>query len=308
MAYPFNINKLDTEIISAIHQYEPYKTDAIIEKIIERKGLKDAESYLALAFFTWSAAGITEFDEDILQFGREALEILNPVLDKEPNHKGANSLKKEIEKAIKKSEKTQLKLEKYNKIPEDKLSLFDAEELAFFLSDNKKDPTSKQKEFRLWYRLYKEQPDEKTSDSGETYYGYNYYYLNNAANALWQAGEKEQARVLFLELLNWKTQRDIDLYDATATIIQNLLMEAVEKNDLVEFRRLIESLDKHYSSRTNKPVFYTVYADKIFDFAIKKNDTSSVKYLLEHIMHERTDRSMDEKTKKNMKAAKEMIK
>lgn len=288
---PFDIEKLDIDIQKSIKEFDYYSTSNEIERIIEEKQLTDANSLLSLAYYNWLDAMATENDGDIVDFGGRALAILNTILVKEPQHKSAIKLKKYIEKRIEKVKRAAKKLDKFYKIPIEELSIEQAKDFAYALSDFKTDKISKELECKLWIRLYDETPEYEDFDK----YGLKFYYLCRITDVLWtDLKQIEAARAYINTVINWKTLRDIERY--TVQYYRNvgyLMVEAIENNNSQQFLHYIEILKqkcfemttiKKYDWQYYAPLFSEETTCKILQYALQLQDKDLVKYILEEMI------------------------
>lgn len=83
MAPPYSLKKLPAEVAAALKPYAPYATTAAVRTLVDGSASPDPEALLCLAFLEWQDGLTTDFDEDVLQFGAEALATLarHPALE-----------------------------------------------------------------------------------------------------------------------------------------------------------------------------------------------------------------------------------
>lgn len=286
---PFNIEKIDIDIQKAIEEFDYYSTSNEIERIIEEKQLTDSNSLLCLAYYNWLDA--MDNDGDIVSFGGGSLKIIDTIIEKEPKHKAALKLKKYIEKRIEKVKKAAKKLDKFYKIPVENLSLEQAKDFAFAISDFKTDKTSKELECNLWIRLYNETPEYEDFDK----YGLKFYYLCRITSVLWKdLKENETAREYINKVINWKTVRDIERYDVQYyRNVGYLIVEAIENNNVEGFINYIDILKqkclemtviKKYDWEYYAPIFSEETTCKILQYALQLQDKDLVKYIVEEMI------------------------
>lgn len=150
-----------------------YKKAINIKKHIEKNKLKDVNAFLCLASLEWQCGKITEFDEDIIDFGNDALNWLNKALGLDSSNEKIKKVILSVEKAISKSKKRYEKEIKY---------IQEAEKQS--IETLKNDPYLSEVAFFYYSRCEKSIENAK---KGFTYYSYLYereYNKNNNGESL----------------------------------------------------------------------------------------------------------------------------
>jgi hypothetical protein len=316
--YPFDVKKLPAGIRHAVEHFEFYTTSLAIEKIIASDNLSDSNALLCWAYFVWIDAMELQTGAEILSSGENALKIIAEILAKEPGHKPSLKLQKYINDEIKKVHKANKWYDQFHNTPVESLSLKEAEDLAFFLSDCANDEKFKEKEYQLWQRLYNEKPDVH-SEGGKAYYGFKFYYLCRISNVLWRdLGRFEEARPLLWQIINWPSVKDAALYSYNiSNAIQFLMLEAVEKRDEAEFIRLTELMIQKfevlnkYRSGLGKGkltlIIREVPAGKFLQFALEIGNVENIRSIMENFFAGEVVFIRDGRIKENMKKAKALV-
>ena len=253
MAPPYSPKKLPAEVAAALKPYAPYATTAVVRTLVDGSASPDPEALLCLAFLEWQDGLTTDFDEDVLQFGAEALATLarHPALEA---HTGATSLRREIDRRSKTARRAIKKIEKLAAVPEDQLHIEDAKELAFVILDNSgASPELLRKAHRLATRLVREVPDivlsQREDGAVEEFHGNHLYHSNHAATALWRAGDHDAARPLLRAVVEWPVDRDVILYSFAITECAEFLLEdAATRNDVAELARLLLHVQRRFEA------------------------------------------------------------
>ncbi len=317
--YPFDVKKLPAAIRSEVEHFQFYTTSVAIAKLIAAGDLSDSNTLLCWAYFTWIDAMAMQTGAEILSSGGSALKIIAEILEKEPGHKPSLKLQKYIQDEIKKVHKANKWYDKYHNIPVESLSLEEAEDFALFLSDCANDEKFKEKEYRLWLRLYNEKPDVAVDEKGEKFYGFKFYYLCRVANVLWRdLGRVEEARPLLWQIINWPSVKDAELYSYnTSSAIQFLLLEAVEKRNEAEFIRLTElmiskfgEINDYRRSRLKSKLTLIIReepAGKILEYALEVGNRENIRSIMDHFFAGEYVVIRDSKIKKNMEKARALI-
>ncbi len=318
--YPFDLRKLPAAIREEVEQFDFYSTSRAIEKIIAHDNLEDANTLLCWAYFVWIDAMAMQTGAEILSSGESALQIIAGILEKEPGHKPSLKLQKYIDGEMKKVHKANKWYDKFHDIPVARLSLKEAEDFAFFLSDCANDGKFKEKEYQLWERLYKERPDTYQDErSGETYYAFNFYYLCRMANVLWRDLKKhEEARPLLWQIINWPHVKDAELYPYNiSNAIQWLMLEAVEQRNAPEFGKLTdlmiskqEAINAYRVSIGKQPLKLIVReepAGKILQFALDTGNAANIRTVIDHFFAGEVVFIRDARIKENMRKAREVV-
>jgi hypothetical protein len=301
--------RLHPRLQHAFDRYQPYRTSETLEKILEEERLEDPDSKHCLAVCLWKDADATEFDEDYVSFGAEAEALLAEILAQEPTHAPSVKLCKKIASRVKKAQKAIDKLAAFEEVPEQELSLDEANEFAYFLSDNRSDPASKRKEHRLWMRLHEEKPDVVTSvDSDLVFIGHKFFYLGHAALALWESGDRKDALPLFDRLLTWPVDDDLREYDNVLSGLYELrLLEDVELDDRAAFDARIQQTKEHFE-RLNAPLYFAnTAADRLLTYAMEEVDHASLRTIVELLFEDRRARSMSKEVRGILAAARETL-
>ncbi|MGN7722178.1 hypothetical protein [Chitinophaga sp. 22620] len=318
--YPFDLKKLPADIRSAVEHFEFYTTSQAIAKSIAAGNLSDSNTLLCWAYFTWIDAMELQTGAEILSSGESALKIIGEILEKEPDHKPSLKLQKYIQDEIKKVHKANKWYDKFHDIPVEKLSLEEAEDFALFLSDCANDEKFKEKEYRLWQRLYNEKPDVRVEErTGRQYYGFKFYYLCRVASVLWRdLGRFEEARPLLWQVINWPSVKDAELYSYnTSNAIEFLLLEAVGKRDEAEFIRLTGLMVSkfgeinEYRRSAGKGELTLIIrenpAGKILEYALEIGNLENIRTIMDHFFAGKVVFIRDAKIKKNMEKARALI-
>lgn len=322
--YPFDLKKLPPAIRAEVENFEFYKTSLAIEKQIALDNLSDPNTLLCWAYFVWMDAMAMQTGAEILSNGESALKIITGILEKDPQNKPSLKLQKYINGEIKKVHKANKWFDKYHNVPIESLSLEEVEEFAYFLSDCANDERFKDKEYRLWLRLYNEKPDVHQEErngvlAGKEYYGFKFYYLCRLSNVLWEDLRRfEEARPLLWQVINWPNVKDAELYSYNiSTAIQYLMLESIEKRDEAEFVRLTELMIEkfgeinQYRSSCGKSeltlIIREVSAGKILQFALDIGNVSNIRSIMEHFFASQHVVIKDATVKSNMKKARELI-
>lgn len=318
--YPFDIRKLPAGIRSEVEHFEFYTTSRAIERSIAEGNLSDSNTLLCWAYFTWIDAMELQTEAEILSSGESALKIIGEILEKEPDHKPSLKLQTYIRDEIKKVHKANKRYDRFHNIPVENLSLEEAEDFALFLSDCANDEKFKEKEYRLWQRLYNEKPDVFVEErTGRQYYGFKFYYLCRVANVLWRdLGRFEEARPLLWQIIGWPSVKDAELYSYNiSNAIEFLLLEAIEKRDEDEFIRLTALMVSKfgeinaYRRSSGKGELTLIIrenpAGKILEFALEIGNPGNIRTIMDHFFAGKHVFIRSEKIKKNMEKAKTLI-
>jgi hypothetical protein len=319
-AYPFEQSTLDKDIKSLLKNPESYTTPTEIERIIVQKNLTDANSNLCWAYFEWMDALVIDSEAEVIWQGQKALNILNTILEKDPTNEPSIKLKKYIENEMDKAqEKANKKLEKFSRIALKSLSLEQAKDFVIYLSDFKSDKDSKEIEYKLWMRLYNEQPDTYFDKNlNEEFFGHKYYNLGNAAGVLWKDLHRyEEARPLFWQLINWKNMKDVDLYKSNIVVpIQRLAVEAIQQKNTSEFIKLIRllqtkfhAINKYRGSLKEKanPIMPDDVSGQLLEYALEINNKEMIGYIVNTLLTEKYGIIKDKKLKDNITKAKAIV-
>ncbi len=237
MATPYSIKKLPPEIATALTPYAPYRTTSAVKALVDAMQAPPSEALVCLADLQWHDGLATDFDEDVLQFGEEALATLARVPEL-GSHAGAGRLRREIERRRKVAEREIKKVMKLAATPDDALHLDEAKELVFTILDNSGSSRELlRKAYRLAQRCAREIPDVVVRD-GTAFHGNHLYYSHHAAEALWRAGDHAEARPLLCAVAEWPIDRDVKLYDfAVQQACATLLDDAVARDASAEVER-----------------------------------------------------------------------
>lgn len=322
--YPFDLKKLTAAIRQEVEDFDFYKTSRAIEKQIVLDNLSDPNTLLCWAYFVWIDAMAMQTGAEILSSGESALQIIAGILEKDPQNKPTLKLQKYINDEIKKVHKANKWFDKYHSIPVESLSLKEAEDFAYFLSDCANDEKFKDKEYRLWLRLYNEKPDVYQVErdgvpTGKEYYGFKFYYLCRLSNVLWQDLKRfEEARPLLWQVINWPNVRDAELYSYNiSNAIELLMLESIEKRDEAEFIKLtgllIEKFGEINKYRSNHGkekltfIIREVLAGKFLQFALDIGNIGNISLVMNHFFAGEVVFIKDARIKENMKKAKALI-
>ncbi|RPE08914.1 hypothetical protein EGT74_18015 [Chitinophaga lutea] len=314
--YPFDVKKLPSGIRRAVEDFDFYSTSSAIGKIIAQDNLGDSNSLLCWAYYVWIDAMEMQTGAEILSCGESALKIIAEILEKEPGHKPSLKLQKYINGEIKKVYKANKWYDKFHDTPIESLSLKEVEDFAYFLSDCANDGKFKEKEYRLWQRLYDEKPDTSLNErTGELYYGFKFYYLCRISNVLWRDLKKfEEARPLLWQVINWPSVKDAELYSYNiSNAIQLLMLEAIEQNNAPEFVRLTELMISkfgeinQYRSELGKQALTLIIreepAGKILQFALNNGNIDNIRSVIDHFFAGEVVFIRSAKIKENMQKA-----
>ncbi|WP_343307580.1 hypothetical protein AAHN97_10625 [Chitinophaga niabensis] len=316
--YPFDVKKLPADIRREVEHFDFYTTSRAIEKSIVSDNLSDSNTLLCWAYFVWIDAMAMQTGAEILSSGESALKIIAEILGKEPGHKPSLKLQKFINDEIKKVHKANKWYDKFHNIPIESLSLKEAEDFAFFLSDCTNEEKFKEKEYQLWLRLYNEKPDVYSTGVKE-FYGFKFYYLCRISNVLWRDLKRfEEARPLLWQIINWPSVKDAELYSYNiSNAVQLLILEAVDKRDEIEFARLTELMISkfgeinQYRAGLGKGeltlVLREIPAGKILQFALEIGDLKNIRLIMDHFFAGEVVLIRDGRIKENMKKAKALI-
>lgn len=316
--YPFDVKKLPAGIRQEVERFDFYTTSRAIEKSIVSDNLSDSNTLLCWAYFVWIDAMALQTGAEILSSGEDALKIITEILGKEPGHKPSLKLQKYINDEIKKVHKANKWYDKFHDTPIESLSLKEAEDFAFFLSDCANDEKFKEKEYQLWQRLYNEKPDVYSTAVKE-FYGFKFYYLCRISNVLWRdLGRFEEARPLLWQIINWPSVKDAELYSYNiSSAIQLLMLEAVEKRDEAEFIRLTELMISkfaelnQYRASLGKGeltlIIREVPAGKFLQFALEIGNVENIRSIMDNFFAGEVIFIRDGRIKEDMKKAKALI-
>lgn len=316
--YPFDVKKLSAGIRQEVERFDFYTTSRAIEKSIVSDNLSDSNTLLCWAYFVWIDAMALQTGAEILSSGEDALKIITEILGKEPGHKPSLKLQKYINDEIKKVHKANKWYDKFHDTPIESLSLKEAEDFAFFLSDCANDERFKEKEYQLWQRLYNEKPDVHSTAVKE-FYGFKFYYLCRISNVLWRdLGRFEEARPLLWQIINWPSVKDAELYSYNiSSAIQLLMLEAVEKRDEAEFIRLTElmiskfaELNQYRASLSKGEltlIIREVPAGKFLQFALEIGNMANIRSIMDNFFAGEVIFIRDGRIKEDMNKAKALI-
>ncbi|MBK7884829.1 MAG: hypothetical protein IPJ81_14365 [Chitinophagaceae bacterium] len=316
-AYPFEQSTLDKDIKSLLKNPESYTTPTEIKRIIVQKNLTDANSNMCWAYFEWMDGLVIDNEAEMIWQGQTALNILN----KNPNHKPSIKLKEFIEKEMEKAqEKVDNKLKEFSKIPLHSLTLEQAADYAYYLGDFKSDRESKEIEYQLWMRLYKEKPDTYFDKNfNEEFFGYKYYNLQRAAIVLWKDLHKyEEARPLFWQLINWKNMKDVNLYNFATPLISHLAIEAIQQKNTNEFIKLVRLLqekfneinkyrDRKFLKKKAGPIMPSDVSGQLLEYALEINNKEVIRYIVTTLLTEKYGVIEDKRLKDNIAKAKAIV-
>lgn len=303
MAPPYSLKKLPSEVAAVLAPYAPYATTAAVRARVDESAAPDPEALVCLAFLQWQDGLTTDFDEDVLQFGAEALATLARHSALEA-HAGATSLRREIDRRCKAARREIKKVEKLAAVPEDQLHIEDAKELVFVILDNSgASPDWLRKAHRLATRLVREVPDivRKPREGGavEEFHGNHLYHSNHAATALWRAGDHDAARPLLRTVVEWPVDRDVRLYSFAITeCAEFLLGDAAARNDAPELARLLLHVQRRFAALGTALVLNHYYADDLLAYVITRADfdPDALRVLL-GLYAERGERTMSTSTR-----------
>ncbi len=302
-------SRLHPRLQHELDHRQPYRTSERLEKILEEERLEDADSQHCLALSLWKDADATEFDEDYVSFGADADAVLAQILKRQPSHAPSVKLRKKIASRVKKAQKAIDKLAAFEKVPIDELSLIEVNQFAFFLANNRSDPKSKHKEYRLWMRLHEEKPDVTKSEHGDMeFIGHKFFHLGHAAMALWESGDRKDAGPLFERLLSWPAEADLKEYDNVLSGLYELqLLEDVDLDDRAGFEARILRVKEHFD-RLNKPLYFAdTSADRLLTYAMTTIDRPSLRVIVEVLFEDRSARSMSKDLRALLAKARETL-
>lgn len=242
MATPYRPKLLPPEVAAALTPYAPYRTTTAVRALVDAMPAPPAEALVCLADLQWHDALATEFDEDVLQFGGEALATLTRAPEL-ATHAGARRLRATIERRCKAAQRAIAKIMKLAALPEETLPIDDATELVFQILDNSGSSRELlRKAHRLAQRCVRELPDVVVRD-GVEFHGKHLYCSSDAATAAWRAGDHDLARPLLHAVATWPVDRDVHLYEfAVQGAAQLLLLDAITRADHADVARWLRHL------------------------------------------------------------------
>ena len=235
----FDAKKLAPELQSIIRSGNTteYAISAAIEQWIVNHSPADVNTLLCWAHYEWRCASLTDFEEDIIDFGGAMLSILSRVLETDPENEEALKYRLKISKKIKKATKDRDAILKYEKSDLAEMSMPVIQELAFYYfcrATLKKEYAGKA--YRYYRKLYEEEM-LKPEPSRE-----RVYYLSSMAYGNYFSEGYESTQPLIEQLLAWDLSGPYDIYDFKITsAFWMKLKHHADCDDLPGFKATFES-------------------------------------------------------------------
>ena len=229
-----NRAKLSKEVLNILKENtNVYSQSSSLEKHLEKSNAINIYEIFCLVNLELACAKVTEFEEDIIDFGNNAIIWLNKALLIEPNNTEVKSEIITIQKKIRKAEKSVRAILDYEKENLDDMPNIDyVKELAFYYySRCERSITFASKGYKCYKYIYEKELDKNSTNS---------LYLWHALTECKYVAQGYNSAIIEIEkLIMWELKPDDLSYSSFVTDGYWMkLHHCCETNDIDAFQKL----------------------------------------------------------------------
>lgn len=233
----FNKAQLPKHVLSLLKtETNVYAQTTALEKFVDESQLQDVNVLLCLANLHLACAKSTDFEEDLIDFGNRAIEVLKQALIIEPANEEVKKDILLIQKKIRKAEKAAHQILKYEKKDISEIPFVYIEELAFYYFSRSSQSQEYAAKGYVYYKFLYEKRLQENPESENLLYEWHALTSCKFLSEGYHSAKSE-----IEQLIHWDLKPQFLIYkDYVTNGYWMKLFHYAETNELAHFKTLYE--------------------------------------------------------------------
>ncbi|WP_300663893.1 hypothetical protein [Fluviicola sp.] len=261
---------------------QAYSISTTISEWLEVHPDPDMNTLLCAAHYAWECARLTELDDDIIDFGEEAIGLLERVLILDPRHEEALKQKSKIQKKVKKAQRGREEVLRWEQKGFHETNRGVLDEVAFYYFEKAtKNPEFAAKGYRYYQQIYAYDLLEAELPRDAL------YHFATMAYCKFYAEGYEAAKALIEKTLAWELNEKYKIYDFKVTDVWVIEWSQLANQDNFQafeasFRRWYEKMKAISPDKEPDSFDYSNLNPVVKWLMTKPEGKIVLQYILEH--------------------------